>query len=177
MPTTSSFRRQPSGCGSFPSRGGLSQTSTQSPRSTVATHAAEDAISLRSRLTDVGSRQSPPSDDEDGPRYTAWARKSLEDEVRCAKEESREAKRRATALEQELKTVRAENVKLRRELEIQRDRDSLLRELRESSRASDEEADRQSLSSQDRYRGVGSAGGGVCRSFCLFFGRQPQLRD
>mmetsp|Transcript_101417 Transcript_101417/g.325881 ORF Transcript_101417/g.325881 Transcript_101417/m.325881 type:complete len:171 (+) Transcript_101417:101-613(+) len=112
---------------------GASQASTFSPRSTCtssvevrsASAFTEEPLTSRSRLS---INLAPRDEEEDlAPAYTAWGRKNLEDELKRTREEAREARRHASRAEQEMKTLQREHAKLREQMEIQLQRDNLLR--------------------------------------------------
>eukprot|EP00929_Paragymnodinium_shiwhaense_P042511 TRINITY_DN21985_c0_g1_i1.p1 TRINITY_DN21985_c0_g1~~TRINITY_DN21985_c0_g1_i1.p1 ORF type:complete len:388 (+),score=95.38 TRINITY_DN21985_c0_g1_i1:102-1265(+) len=101
--------------------------------------------------------------------YTTWGRKNLEGELQQSRGELREARLHASQMEEELRRLQQENAKLRHQLDIQRDRDTILRDIRESlegSNASQRLLDHSHSSPSERQ------GRSLCGSVCALFGRR-----
>lgn len=90
---------------------------------------------------------------------TTWRRKNLEDELQLYAAELREARATAGSLQKELRAFQKENTWLKRQLEIQSDRDELLRDIRD--RVS--EGDACSIDGQRKGR--------LCGAVCAILGR------
>jgi septal ring factor EnvC (AmiA/AmiB activator) len=104
-----------------------------------------------------------PAEGQEQPVYTAWQRKNLEVELQHTLGELSAERKRVVRLEQELRAVRREAERLQRTVDEQRDRDSILLDIRERL-SEGSMASGSSLSSHHR--------GGPCASVCCFFGRR-----
>lgn len=97
-----------------------------------------------------------------GQVYTTWHQKNVGDELQLRNGELLEARRRATSLEEEVRTLQQENSWLRKQLDIHNDRDELLRDIRD--RVSEVNVSQDTQHSQQRRN--------VCGSVCSLFGRR-----
>lgn len=91
--------------------------------------------------------------------YTTWQRKNLEGELQMTLGELREARANAARLDEELRSCQKDNLWLRRRLDVQCDRDELLRDL--CDRVS--EGDTASIVPRQRR---------ICGTVCAILGRQ-----
>lgn len=156
-------RSNPSGLSSGRStpRSGLYSFSDSSPK--LPTKRATDGLQLH--LTSSGASTIASFDDNQKETYTTWRRRNLEGELNLTRGELQEARLNSARLEQELRAMQRENAELRRRLEIQQDRDDLLRDIRD--RVSEVSSNRGSIASSDHAQ----SGGRLCRKVCSFLGR------
>lgn len=97
-----------------------------------------------------------------GQMYTTWQSKSLGDELQMTRGELSEVRRRAACLEDEVRALQKENIRLRQQLDIQNDRDDLLRDIR--NRVSEAEIFQEPMGFRQKR--------GLCGSICSLFGRK-----
>lgn len=109
---------------------------------------------------------------------STWGRKNLESELAHTRGELREARGHAAKLEEELRRVQVENAKLRHQVDIHKDRDDLLRDIRDRVSEADNSFGVASSSCAGgsgtgsvRSQGVGRRKT-VCSTVCSMFGRQ-----
>lgn len=158
-------RSTPSGLSSGRStpRSGLYSFSDSSPKLPIPVIRATDGLQLHQ--TSSGASTIAPFDEDQKATYTTWRRRNLEGELNLTRGELQEARLHSARLEQELRAMQQENAELRRRLEIQQDRDNLLRDIRD--RVSEVSSHRGSLISSD----VAPFGGRLCRKVCSILGR------
>lgn len=105
------------------------------------------------------------------PIYSAWRRKNIEDELQLAQNELREARQHSSRVEEDLRRTQAENSKLRQQLDLQRERDDLLRDLNGVSEERNPHASYGGSGSSGRHSETVPERGRVCGSVCSIFGR------
>eukprot|EP00440_Ansanella_granifera_P032657 gb/GFBE01035429.1/.p1 GENE.gb/GFBE01035429.1/~~gb/GFBE01035429.1/.p1 ORF type:complete len:226 (+),score=32.40 gb/GFBE01035429.1/:1-678(+) len=101
-------------------------------------------------------------------RCTTWRRRNLEHELQLARDELHEARLHASQLEAQLRSTQRELQRARHQLDVQKDRDDLLRDILHD-RAASEEAVNSTFSSHRK-------GGAVCGAVCALFGRRQPTR-
>lgn len=158
-------RSTPSGLSSGRStpRSGLYSFSDSSPKLPIPAIRATDGLQLH--LTSSGASTIASFDEDQKATYTTWRRRNLEGELNLTRGELQEARLHSARLEQELQAMQRENAELKRRLEIQQDRDDLLRDIRD--RVSEVSSHRGSLISSN----VEQSGGRLCRKVCSILGR------